>query len=400
MPIANLGAAGIPAAVDEILSATPFLDIHTHLFPASFGRLLLWGVDELLTYHYLEAELFRFSPVRPEHYWTLSTPQRADLIWKTLFVDHSPVSEAARGAVAVLTALGLDPAAPSLDGFRAFFRAQDLPAHIRRVLALAGVSEVVMTNDPLDPDEAPLWESGTLPDAGFRAALRLDRVLDDPSWTAADARRLLETWSRRMKPAYMAVSLPDSFAFPAHDVRTMLLRDAVLPVCRELGLPLSLMIGVRRQVNPALRSAGDGAGRADLRALEALCAGFPDNRFLVSVLSRENQHELCVYARKFSNLLPFGCWWFLNNPSVVEEITRERIEMLGTSFIPQHSDARILEQLIYKWRNTRRTLAPILARTYQTLAQDGGVVTREHIQRDVEKLFRGNFEHCIGTQSV
>ena len=82
---------------------------------------------------------------------------------------------------------------------------------------------------------------------------------------------------------------------------------------------------------------------------------------LISVLSRENQHELCVYARKFANLMPFGCWWFLNNPSVVEEITRERLEMLGTSFIPQHSDARVLEQVIYKWRNTRRTLAPILA---------------------------------------
>ena len=58
--------------------------------------------------------------------------------------------------------------------------------------------------------------------------------------------------------------------------------------------------------------------------------------------------------------MPFGCWWFLNNSSIVEEITRERIEMLGFSFIPQNSDARILEQLIYKWRNTRRTLAPIL----------------------------------------
>jgi hypothetical protein len=75
------------------------------------------------------------------------------------------------------------------------------------------------------------------------------------------------------------------------------------------------------------------------------------------VLSRENQHELCVYARKFNNLMPFGCWWFLNNPSIVEEITRERIELLGASFIPQHSDARVLEQVIYKWRNTRATLA-------------------------------------------
>lgn len=398
MPNANLRAGEIRTAVEDVLNRTPFIDIHTHLFPASFGRLLLWGIDELLTYHYLEAELFRFADVRPEHYWTLSTPARADLIWKTLFVEHTPVSEATRGVIAVLTALGLDPAEPSLAPYRAFFRGRDLAAHVRAVFDLAGVSEVVMTNDPLDPDEVPLWESGALPGTGFRAALRLDRILNDGAWTAADARRLLETWSKRMRPAYMAVSLPDTFIYPAGDGRSTLLREAVLPVCRELGLPLSLMIGVRRQVNPALRSAGDASGRADLRALEALCAGFPENRFLVSVLSRENQHELCVYARKFSNLLPFGCWWFMNNPSIVEEITRERLEMLGTSFIPQHSDARILEQLIYKWRNTRRTLAPILAHAYETLAEDGRAVTREDIQRDVEKLFRGNFERW--TQSV
>jgi hypothetical protein len=111
------------------------------------------------------------------------------------------------------------------------------------------------------------------------------------------------------------------------------------------------------------------------------------------VLSRENQHELCVYARKFANLMPFGCWWFLNNPSIVEEMTRERLEMLGTSFIPQHSDARVLEQVIYKWRNTRRTLAPILADKYVLLAQDGRAVTANEIQRDVTRLFRTNFQN-------
>jgi hypothetical protein len=380
------------ALTDEILAATPAVDIHTHLFPASFGRLLLWGVDDLLTYHYLEAELFRAGDVRPDQYWALAKRERADLIWRTLFVDSTPLSEATRGVVAVLTSLGLDSSTNSLDGFRKFFAGLDLADHIRHVFELAGVSEVVMTNDPLDPEEAPLWESGVLPDAGFRPALRLDRVLNEGAWTAADVRRLLDTWSRRMKPVYMAVSLPDSFLFPAADARTTLLREAVLPVCRELGLPLSLMIGVRRGVNPALRSAGDGSGRADLRSLEALCGEFPANRFLVSVLSRENQHELCVYARKFSNLLPFGCWWFMNNPSIVEEITRERLEMLGTSFVPQHSDARILEQLIYKWRNTRRTLAPILANAYQTLADDGRPVTRAGIERDVAQLFRGAFE--------
>src|SRR5690349_18685325 len=106
----QLDANGIQRAVDESLTSTPFIDIHTHLFPSSFGGLLLWGIDELLTYHYLEAELFRFADVRPEHYWALTPPERADLIWKTLFVDRSPVSEATRGVVAVLNGLGLDAA--------------------------------------------------------------------------------------------------------------------------------------------------------------------------------------------------------------------------------------------------------------------------------------------------
>src|SRR5665213_1840865 len=175
-------------------------------------------------------------------------------------------------------------------------------------------------------------------------------------------------------------------------LRVKFLKEAVLPACRELDIPMSIMIGVRYQVNPALKLAGDGVGKADLGAVERLCVGFPDNRFLISVLSRENQHELCVYARKFANLMPFGCWWFLNNPSIVEEITRERLEMLGMSFVPQHSDARVLEQVIYKWRNTRRTLGPILANTYRLLSEDGRGVTREDIERDITRLFRGNFE--------
>jgi len=160
------------------------------------------------------------------------------------------------------------------------------------------------------------------------------------------------------------------------------------------------MIGVRYQLNPKLRLGGDGVGRADLGALEYLCRNHPENRFLVSVLSRENQHELCVYARKFNNLMPFGCWWFLNNPSMVEEITRERLELLGTSFIPQHSDSRVLEQVIYKWRNTRATLAPILAHTYRRILHDGRNITRQDIQRDVDRLFCSNFEKSASGRTI
>jgi len=94
-----------------------------------------------------------------------------------------------------------------------------------------------------------------------------------------------------------------------------------------------------------------------MRSLDRLCAGNPEVRFLVTVLARENQHELCVAGRKFPNLLPFGCWWFLNNPSLILEMTRMRVELLGFGFVPQHSDARILDQLIYKWAHSRAVLA-------------------------------------------
>jgi hypothetical protein len=420
-PTANsallVDAERIDQVVQEELANTPFIDVHTHLFMPSLGKLGLWGIDELLTYHYLEAELFRFSHVKPAEYWAMNKQQQADLIWRTLFVENTPVSESTRGVISVLSALGLPTDRPDLSEARSYFHAQELESHIRHVFELAGISEVVMTNDPLDPEEAPLWEKGPAPDKQFHAVLRLDRILNKwaqhweilksqgyaveenlGSQSVAEVRRFLADWHARMKPVYMACSLPDTFQFPEDSARSQLLADAVIPSCREFNIPLSLMIGVRYQVNPAIRLAGDAVGKADLRAVERLCVRFPDNRFLISVLSRENQHELCVYSRKFANLLPFGCWWFLNQPSIVEEITRERIEMLGFSFVPQHSDARVLEQVIYKWRNTRRTMAPIFANTYRLLSQDGRPIGREEIRRGIERLFRTNFERFVSSR--
>jgi hypothetical protein len=406
-----LSQAQIASVVENVLATTPFIDIHTHLYSPPFGKIGLWGIDELLTYHYLEAEFFRSSNITPDEYWSFSKRQRADAIWKALFVENTPVSEATRGVIAVLQAFQLPTEGPHLNEAREFFEAQSIEPHIRRVLQMAGIDDVVMTNDPLEPEEAAAWSRGITSHPQFHAVLRLDRIL--VTWpahwqvlaiqgyevderasgkSALEVRRFLMDWHRRMQSVYMAVSLPDTFEYPQDTIGNRLLKEAVLPACRELGIPLSLMMGVRKQVNPELRLAGDAVGKSNLVALENLLREFPGNRFLVSVLSRESQHELCVYSRKFANMMPFGCWWFMNNPSIVEEITRERIEMLGMSFIPQHSDARVLEQLIYKWKNTRRTLARILSDTYHLLVEDGRGVTRGDIQRDVTRLFRSNAE--------
>lgn len=408
------GVAQLRLEVAEVVKTTPVFDIHTHLMAPQFGEMSLFGIDELLTYHYLIVETFRSNEVKPEQFWQMNMVEQANLVWKTLFVENTPLSEATRGVVTVLETLGLDSGADDLSEARAFFRSRKLAEHVDLVLDLACVSDVVMTNDPFNAQECAFWESGSDMDQRFHATLRMDRLVNDwehtmprlsqmgltvetgSASTALEVRRFLTRWIERMKPVYMAVSLPAEFKFPDTDSRDWILREVVLPTAREHGLALALMVGVRRGVNPLLRAAGDGAGRADVQALERMCADYPDVRFLATFLSRENQHELCVTARKFNNLMPFGCWWFLNNPSIISEITRERLELLGTSFIPQHSDARILEQLIYKWQHSREVITESLFESYERLLLSGRAVTREEIERDVTRLMRGNFLDWIG----
>lgn len=405
--------------VERIVKTTPVVDIHTHVFPPEFGAMCLSGIDDLLTYHYLIAETFRSTHVSHASFWKMNKAERADLVWKTLFVDNTPLSEASRGIISILDALGLNSRSANLQEARAFFHSRDLKEHFDRVLAAALVSKVVMTNDPLNEHESWIWKAGTNPDKRFHASLRLDTILNHwdeaarqlageglpvnaglSGGTTKEVRRFLDSWIARMQPVYLAVSLSADFRFPEDDVRTRLLREVVLPTAREHKLAFALMIGVRRGVNPALRSAGDGLGRADITALERLCAENPDVRFLATFLSRENQHELCVTARKFNNLMPFGCWWFLNNPSIVSEITRERLELLGPSFIPQHSDARVLEHLLYKWDHSRQFIADALHDSYEQLRRSGRAVTRDEIARDVSRMFSGNFYEWIGRSLV
>ncbi len=401
--------------VNETIANTPVFDLHTHLFAPEFGALNLYGIDELLNYHYLIAEFFRYSDLTPEDFWKLEKTRQSDLIWQTLFVENTPLSEATRGVVSVLNSLGLDTRAANLREAREFFSAQKPADYIEKVLKMSRVSDIVMTNDPLDEDEIAVWNGDEKIDSRFHAALRLDRLLNGwaeavplmqkqnyrvskniDAGTITETRRFLDDWIAKMKPLYLGVSLPDDFLYPEDSGRGKLIKEAVLPVCREHGISLSLMIGVRRRINPALKLAGDGLGRANVSVVSRICQENPDVKFLVTFLSRENQHELCVVARKFSNLMPFGCWWFLNNSSIITEITRERFELLGTSFIPQHSDARVFDQLVYKWSHSRRLIADALFDSYVNLLHDGRHVTRQEIERDAERLFSENFRNWVG----
>ena len=135
-------------------------DIHTHLFPPSHGKLLLWGVDELLTYHYLVAELFTVAPrdLRPEDFWKMPKREQADLVWEHVFLRHGGLSEAARGAMTTLSSLGLDVAGRDLQGAREWFAKQDVEEYLTRALDLANIDTVVMTNNPFVPEETGCWK--------------------------------------------------------------------------------------------------------------------------------------------------------------------------------------------------------------------------------------------------
>jgi len=402
------------AVVDEIVHAAPLYDIHTHLYDPAFGELLLWGIDELLTYHYLVAEVFRYHALPYDRFWAMSKTDQADLIWKLLFLDNSPVSEACRGVLTTLNRLGIDTGKRDLASIRKWFARWKAEKYVDLVFETANILTAVMTNNPFDDLERPVWLKGWKRNQRFKAGLRIDPVLMQwetvvptlREWgyavtaevnvkTVSEARRFLGDWTKRMQPLYCMVSLPPSFRYPDATLRTTLIDQVIVPHCRQHGLPFALMIGVNKLINPHLQLAGDGVGRADVDAVRNLCAQYPDCKFLVTMLSRENQHELCVVARKFRNLMVFGCWWFMNNPSIIEEIMRERVELLGLSFIPQHSDARVLDQVIYKWDHSRQIIAKVLAEKYADILDTGWKLTKAEIERDVRNLFSGNFETFI-----
>ncbi len=407
----SVSPAQIAQWVDQAVASTAVYDLHTHLYPPSFGPLMLWGIDELLTYHYLIAETIRVSDVAYDAFWAMPRQQQADLIWQELFIRRAPISEACRGVITVLQKLGLDTASKNLDAYRDFFRSQKPEEYTDRVFKLANVHTVVMTNDPLDVAERAIWLKKPDIDPRFKAVLRIDPLLlswprvadtlggfgygasaDLGGTTMKEIRRFLAEWMDRMRPLYVAVSLPPTWRYPDESPTTRVIDEAILPIARERNLPFAMMIGVTRQVNPRLRLAGDSVGKADIGSLERICSTNPHNKFLVTMLSRENQHELAVTARKQRNLMVFGCWWFMNNPSLIEEITRMRMELLGTSFIPQHSDARVLDQIIYKWHHSRQIIAKVMKDKFADIAAAGWPLSREEVQRTAEGFLSRNFE--------
>jgi hypothetical protein len=445
----------------EVASAIA-IDLHTHLLPPSHGPLCLWGIDELLTYHYLVAEFFITAPasMTPDGFYALPKKQQADTIWRALFVERSPLSEACRGVITVLVSLGLENALADRDlnlirKFYKGFRDEGLTGAEKfssLVFSKSGVRYNIMTNIPFDPNEERYWRPKPKDYSdNYRSALRVDPLLTGDCGTIElalkgsgydntieGARQYLRDWCDTMSPEYMMASTPHDFLLEKGTLGSStstgineealklpgafaqlknqeiscnsteddspsvinensdFLGNVLMKICEERDLPVALKIGAHRRVNPALKQAGDGmVAFADAGMLGRLCSRFPKVRFLATFLSRNNQHEACVLASKFRNLHIYGCWWFCNNPSIIREITQMRIEMLGTAFTAQHSDARVLDQLLYKWPHSRAVIAAVLKDEMAKMVASGWTPTRAEIRRDVARLFGASYEEFM-----
>ena len=70
--MAALTLEELEPAVRKAVAEQPIVDLHTHLMPPSFDEMMLWGVDELLTYHYLVCEFFQTATdIRPDEFFAL-----------------------------------------------------------------------------------------------------------------------------------------------------------------------------------------------------------------------------------------------------------------------------------------------------------------------------------------
>ena len=399
----NLSSDNISDKLLNIINNTPIFDLHTHLFPPQHEGYFLLGFKNLLNYHYLIAELLTATNINASTFYSYNDEKKASLIWNELFEKRTPVSEACSGVLSILKELKIELNKKS---FLSICDEYDNKIQSdKKIFDLSNVSSLVMTNNPFDLDEWSLFNNSDWDKKIYLASLRLDDLILNYEETFKKAKDQTSNQEKRTiiaylekcyfqsNPVYAAVSL--NLATFNTILDDSMWRD-ILVWLENKNLPLSLMLGVRRAVNKDFGLAGDGIGDINLKELSTLCTSFPRNKFLVTCLSLNDQHELTVLARKHPNLRIFGFWWFMNQPTIIKQILKMRIDMLGFSFIPQHSDARISDQLIYKWNHFKKILHPILLEYYQDLLDKNFPISENILQRDINNLLSGNAKNYLG----
>ena len=160
----SLKGVEIGRAVDNVLKGKSLFDNHGHLPPLAdgIGKIdqlnnpscssdrVLFGIDELLTYHYNRQGFFGMRrDITQAQLDSMSPQERGDLIWKTMFVESpsAPIDVARLMILNILKRQGLDANTRDLSDIRDFYKQKqkDIVGYHEEVFKLAEVSGFVGT---------------------------------------------------------------------------------------------------------------------------------------------------------------------------------------------------------------------------------------------------------------
>ena len=398
----------ISISIKKIIDEATIFDLHTHLFPPEHKAYYLSGLTAILNYHYLIAELLSSTQISAKDFYLLDDNQKANLIWDELFLKRTPMSEACQGVLTILSTYLISTNGNTFEDVDKELK--QLNFSDQDILNKSKVESLVMTNNPFDDEEWSLFKNENWDRKKYRASLRLDSLISEFDKCLSIAKKnssdkqdelegildYLDICYQKANPVYAAISLN------GHQLEELINNkfwSGILKWLELKKLSLSLMLGVKRAVNKNFDQAGDGIGYLNLINLSELCVKFSYNKFLTTCLSLNDQHELTVLSRKHPNLTIFGFWWFMNQPSIIEPVLKMRIDLLGLSFIPQHSDARITDQLIYKWFNFKSVLKKVMTEYYLKLQLNNFPITEEIIYRDITNLLKNNAVNFLNIEN-
>ena len=437
----HLQRSDIRPAVEAAMADQPVVDMHTHVYPPAFGTPVPNatgktdpdGPDAVGRRRAGDLSLpdrrglSRRAPDKLPYEAVLEDEQDTSRPTTSGSTSSSSARRSPRPAAAsspTLQQLGLDPAPSGLPRLRRYFAEQDPDRYIDRVMELA--------RHRIDHDDqrrlrrqraaALARRSRRSHDPRFSAVLRIDPLLRDWPAAAAETSRSGATASAANGATHTVAEArrfltrldrPDAGHLPGREPAARVplsgrrrrgeragqtvLERVILPVCAERGLPFAMMIGSRLRVNPGLREAGDMGGKADVASVTNLCLRLPRQQVL---RHHAGPREPARAGRGRPEIRQPDGFRLLVVPE--QPVARSRrspgcgVELLGTSFIPQHSDARILDQLIYKWDHSRRQIGRVLTEKYEDLLDAGWPLSRSDVERDVRLLLRDNFLDFLG----
>lgn len=407
--------ADMATMVWDVVHGTSVIDVRCFISPPEATAGHATGVDALLSSKAILKEFFlRRSLAEPaaqrnvENLSSLSQSEIADLVWRRLFLEQSPLSETTRVVLTTLGLFGMAVDKRDLNLFRDEFAAMSAAERLERAFAIAKVEYVLYPVDSLAVSENTVKTSHN---PRFKPVLSLNAMLGDwkesarhmrslgfgvkgkvDEFAPLELRRFLSEQVNRLNPVAISYDWPGIMTPDSNRGGARLIQEAVLPLCAERGLAFCIA-----GANITGEACEDEPEQPlDIPELAVLWRQHPDVNFLFFPAGGNQLSAACREASRYGNLLLCGPDASLANPTALARFTRERLESCGSVFHACHSGAETVEELTGKWAHLRWTVGEALRDRYAELWRTGWRFTEEDVAADVKAILGGNAKTFLG----